>query len=795
MTDLHRLLSQMNLDQKIGQINGIVPMDMLAADSTSGHLTGDVAYDVQRVAEVRPHGVGHLSLGGQLTADINALSRELNRFQEAAREVSPFGIGVLVHAEGIGGLVHPQGYQFTTAWGQAASWNPAVPRMVGDVAARQSRQVGIHLLFSPLLDLARDIRWGRVHETYGEDAELVTRMGMSFIRGVQGDDGQSGVLATAKHFLAYGVSLGALNQATTQIGRRELVDVHAEPFRRAIAEAGLAIVMNSYNDVDGIPAASNKWLFRELLRGQLGFDGLVVSDYGAISMLLTTFLTAATAGHAAGQALTAGIDVELPSAAMTSGLRPLIEDGTFSEEVLDRAVLNVLSVKQRLGLIPRMSSPRPAHELRPVGAGEAAGLAREVAAQSVTLLANDGVLPLSPGHQRIAVVGPAAAELRIHFGAYTSVSDGEMPVAVGEILAGNVPGIEASPDVLPDMFQTRLPGVEPLFEEGARRLHPEALTVFDALHGLDGSVEFHNFGSITADESFVVEEAVAAVADADVVVAVVGERTGWFGNHTAGEGRTVARPELPGDQAELVAALGAAGKRVITVVISGRPLILDQVHGASAAVVLAPLLGPVAGETIADVLFGRIDPSGRTPSTFPRSAGQIPMYHGHPIGSGYEHPTLARYGYTDLPDSSPLYPFGHGLAFTTFEMSLQNASFAEKQILVDAVVRNTGTRAGTAVPQLYARDDTASVVRPVRQLLDFTRVELQPGASATVRLSAPLSRLAYTWEDGRRGIEAGPVTVMLGSSSSGIEATWTIEVPELVVEGSRCANEQTPTRS
>jgi beta-glucosidase len=783
MTDLRSILARMDLDQKIGQIQGIVPMDMLAVDSTAGHPTGDVAYDVDRVAEVRPHGVGHLSLGGQLTPDINKLRSELIRFQDAARQVAPFGIGVLVHAEGIGGLVHPQGHQFTTAWGQAASWNPDVPRTVGDVAARQSREVGIHLLFSPLLDLARDIRWGRVHETYGEDAELVAQMGMGFIRGVQGDDGRSGVLASAKHFLAYGVSLAALNQATTQLGRRELVDVHAEPFRRAIAEAGLSIVMNSYNDVDGIPAASNSWLFRELLRGQLGFDGLVVSDYGAISMLLTTFLTAASPGHAAGQALTAGIDVELPSASMTAGLRPLIEDGTFSEEVVDRAVLNVLTVKHRLGLIPAMSPPSAPHALRPVKDSEAARFAQQVAAQSVTLLANDGVLPLSPGGQRIAVVGPAAAELRIHFGAYTSVSDGEMPVAVAEILAGNVPGIEASPDVLPDMFQTRLPGVEPLFEEGARRLHPEALTVLEALRNADQTIEFHDFGSLTSDHSFAVGDLVAAVGEADVVIAVVGERTGWFGNHTAGEGRTVARPELPGDQAELVAALGAAGKRVITVVVSGRPLILDRVHEASAAVVLAPLLGPVAGETIADVLIGRIHPSGRTPSTFPRSAGQIPMYHGHPIGSGYEHPTLPRYGYTDLPDSTPLYPFGHGLSFTTFEMSLQNAGLTGDHLTVDATIRNTGTRAGTAVPQLYARDEAASVVRPVRQLLDFTRIELEPGATATVRLSAPLCRLAYTWEDGRRGVDAGLVTLMLGSSSATIEAASTVEVPEVVIEG------------
>ncbi|MBU8867720.1 glycoside hydrolase family 3 C-terminal domain-containing protein [Paenarthrobacter sp. MMS21-TAE1-1] len=629
--------------------------------------------------------------------------------------------------------------------------------------------------------MARDIRWGRIHETYGEDAELVAQMGIGFIRGIQGGDARSGVLATAKHFLAYGVSLAALNQATTQLGRRELVDVHAEPFRRSIAEAGLSIVMNSYNDVDGIPAASNTWLFRELLRGQLGFDGLVVSD-GAISMLLTTYLTAATAGHAAGQALTAGIDVELPSASMTAGLRPLIEDGTFSEEVLDLAVLNVLRVKHRLGLIPAMSPPSVPHDLQPVSDSEAARLAREVAAQSVTLLANDGVLPLSPGSHRIAVVGPAATELRIHFGAYTSVSDGEMPVAVAEIIAGNVPGIDASPDVLPDMFQTRLPGVEPRFEEGARRLHPEAKTVLEALRTLDGHVEFHDFGSITTDGGFIAEDVAAAVKDADVVIAVVGERTGWFGNHTAGEGRTVARPELPGDQAELVAALSMAGKPVITVVISGRPLILERVHEASAAVVLAPLLGPMAGETIANVLFGRIHPSGRTPSTFPRSAGQIPMYHGHPIGSGYDHPTLPRYGYTDLPDSTPLYPFGHGLSFTTFEMSLQHASLTGDHLAVEAVIQNTGTRAGTAIPQLYARDEAASVVRPVRQLLDFTRIELEPGATATVRLSAPLCRLAYTWEDGRRGVEAGLVTLMLGSSSATIEAASTVEVPEVVID-------------
>ena len=784
MTDLRKILSRLDLDQKIGQIQGIVPMDMAAQPNVSDEL-GNVVYDVELVSKVRPSGVGHLSLGGQLTPDIGRLTRELVRFQAAAKEVAPLGIGVLVHAEGISGLVHPQGYQFATSWGQAASWNPQVPWTVGDIAARQSREVGIHLLFSPVLDLARDIRWGRVHETFGEDPELVTRMGLGFIQGVQGIDGRSGVLAGGKHFLGYGVSLGGLNQATTQLGKRELIDVYAEPFRRAISEAGLCIMMNSYNDIDGVPAVGNAWLLQNLLRGQLGFEGLVVSDYGAFSMLLTTYLTAATPGHAAGQAITAGMDVELPSAAMTSGLRPLIENGTFSEETLDRAVMNVLSVKQRFGLIPGISPTVSPAEQRPLSEGEPESRATEVAAQSITLLSNDGILPLGPGRHRIAVVGPAADELRIHFGAYSSVADGEMPVAVREILAGNVPGIEASPDVLPDMFQTRLPGVEPSFEEGARRLHPSSATVLGAMASIDPDVVHYSYGSFTDKSSFVRDDLLADVEDADVVVAVVGERTGWFGNHTAGEGRTVAHPYLPGDQNELICALGEAGKRVITVVVSGRPLLLESVHEHSAAVVLAPLLGPAAGTSVADVLFGRIHPSGRTPSTFPRSAGQIPLFHGHPIGSGYDHPYLTRYGYTDLPDSSPLYPFGHGLTYTSFEMSLGEVSLDGHRLEVAATIRNTGVNTGTAVPQLYARDESASVVRPVRQLLDFARVTLDPGHDEVIRFSAPLSRLAYTWQDGRRGLEAGAITLLLGSSSADIEASTSIDVPEVIIEGVR----------
>jgi beta-glucosidase len=786
VTDLRNLVSRMDLDQRIAQIQGVVPMDLVdfgklmqPGEGGPPDLSKGFPADLDRLPLVRPHGVGHLSLGWQLDQDLTGLRAALTRFQDTARDLNPFGIATLVHAEGVNGLVHPQGHQFTTPWGQAASWDPEVSRLVGSSAAAQARWVGIHLFLSPLFDLARDIRWGRVHETYGEDPELVARMGIGFARGVQGDAGDSGMLATGKHFLAYGHSLGALNQAATQLGRRELTDIHAEPFRRAIAEAGLRVVMNSYNEVDGIPAAANRWLFTDLLRDELGFSGLVVSDYGSITMLHSTYRTAPTPGHAAAQALAAGIDVELPSADTTSGLRPLIEEGTVSEEVLDRAVGRVLEIKAHLGLIPDMRGPHRAEPAAPDGA-RAEHAARAVAKAACVLLANDGVLPLTPDERRVAIVGPAADELRIHFGSYSSVADAEMPVAIARIVTGQVPGITPSPDVFPDLFQIRLPGIEPIFEDGARRLHPEALTVLEAITALQPDVEHLPFGSFD-DTALDTRALMDAVADADLVIAVVGERTGWVGNHTAGEGRTVAEGTLPGNQTELVTALHAAGKPVVTVVVSGRPLILEAVHDASSAVLLAPLLGPLGGSIVADVVFGVVEPGGRLPSTFPRRIGQVPMYHGHPVGSGYDHPTRERHGYIDLPDSSPLYPFGHGLTYTSFDVGFDEAEFIDGAFRARVQVRNTGDRAGTAVVQLYARHQGASVVRPVRQLVDFARIPVGSDAAA-VQFEVPLQRLAYTWPDGRRGVERGDVTLLLGLSSADIRDTRTLDVPELVIE-------------
>ncbi|QFU92548.1 glycoside hydrolase family 3 N-terminal domain-containing protein [Amycolatopsis sp. YIM 10] len=786
MTDIGKLVGKLDLDQKVAQLTGLSYYDLV--DPVAAYTRGETVVDLSRIPEVRPHGAGHLSLAYQIATEPVELREKLGQIQEIVRDVSPFGIGVLVHGEAVSGLVHEAGSQFTTPWGQAATWDPQVPRRIGEIAAQESRALGFHLMFSPVLDLARDLRWGRIHETYGEDAELVSRMGVGFISGMH----EAGVLATGKHFLGYGHSLGGLNQAATQLGRRELTDVYAEPFRRAIREAGLSVMMNSYNEVDGIPAAANRWLLTDLLRGELGFDGLTVSDYDSVAMLHNRQHTAATPGAAAVQALEAGLDVELPSAPMFSGLRDEVEAGRISEAVIDRAVERVLAVKARFGLVPEIGPAPSSARPEPVGKAATRGLAREIATKSITLLANDGVLPLAAAAAgRIAVVGPAADEVRIHFGAYSDVANRELPIAIRQILAGAVSGVEASAEVFTDLFQTRLPGTEPAFEESTRKLHPDAVSVLAALRSLVPTVEYHAFGSIEPAADLDEAALAGAVAGADVVIAVVGERTGWVGNHTAGEGRTSADPRLPGNQEQLVSALARHGKRVVTVVVSGRPLLLQAVHDASAAVVLAPLLGDVAGAAIADVLFGRADPGGRLPSSFPRHLGQVPLHHGHPIGSGYTAHKGNRPLYTDLDDNSPLYAFGHGLTWTEFEVSLGSAEVSGDSIVVTGQVTNTGERQGTAVVQLYGRDEVASVVRPVRQLLDFARVELDPGAAADIGFTVPVERLAYTWPDGRRGVEEGDLTLLLGLASDDIRASTTLTVPELVLPRARSIQEET----
>ncbi|CAI7976524.1 beta-glucosidase [Frankia sp. Hr75.2] len=357
------LVSRLTLDQKIAQLTGFAVTDLIVRGEGPRPAGPDI--DVSRVPSLRPHGASHLSLSWFLGHDAASLRSALDRIQSAVRAVAPFGIGALAHNEAVNGFLHVSGSQFPTAWAQAATWDPALVTRAAAVSAAHMRETGIHLAFSPVMDLARDPRWGRVHETYGEDPELAAQFSVAFVRGVQGPEGDSGLLTTGKHFAGYGASEGGLNQAVTQLGHRALIDEYAEPFRRAITEADLVAVMNSYNELDGVPCAADRWLLTDLLRGQLGFDGIVVSDYSAVDMLRTIYHTASSEGQAAVQALSAGLDVELPGDVNFSHLADEVTSGRLDEHVLDTAVARVLTVKARVGLIPGMAAPRAASAAAP----------------------------------------------------------------------------------------------------------------------------------------------------------------------------------------------------------------------------------------------------------------------------------------------------------------------------------------------------------------------------------------------------------------------------------------------
>ena len=776
MDTIDALVAKLTIEEKIAQLTGMLLPSLYDFTPPTADSPGGLRVATDKLADLRPHGLGHLSLAWFHRAPEEEYRQVLADIQSAAQEVSRFGIGTLIHAEGVNGLTHGTGIPYPTAWAQASTWMPGLIEKSAQITAQQMRGYGIQQCFSPVLDIARDPRWGRVHETYGEDAELVSQMGVAFIRGINGADRDSGVSATGKHFLGYGLSEGGHNQARSTVGRRALIDEYAEPFRRAIKEAGLSVVMNSYNDIDGVPAAANRWLLTDLLRGQLGFTGLVVSDYDAVRMLVRPFHVARDAEDAGAMALSAGLDVELPGDEDFAHLATALEKGLVDEEAIDRAVVRVLEAKREAGVLPGFSPARPHREAATPDRAKAAEYAREIAVNATTLLQNDGILPLAPT-KKIAVVGSLAAELRIHFGAYTDVANDEQPMAINMIRTGQVPTIDPATFNFTDIFQARIPGIAPTFEGIARGLYPDTPSLLDALHASGLDVTYVPTGSPDSDEPVDAAELRAAVEGADAVIAVVGERTGWVGNNSAGEGQTSARVELPGDQAHVIAALSEVGIPLVTVVIAGRPVILTAVAEASSAVVLAPLLGGEGPQAVADVLTGSVEPGGRLVSTFPRHVGQIPLYHGHPFGSGYGHPTGSRHPYNDL-DSTPLYPFGHGLGYTSFELALEAVEVDEEAGLITASigVTNSGARSGATVVQVYARDEHGSIVRPVRQLVGFDRVQLEGGAQSRVEVSFPIERLSYTFADGRRGVEAGEVTIMAALSSADVRAEQTVTI-------------------
>ncbi|CAN5201167.1 glycoside hydrolase family 3 N-terminal domain-containing protein [soil metagenome] len=730
--DLH---DEMTLDEKLAQLVGYwVDQGNEVVAPMAGEKVASAKYET-----ASQHGIGHLTrVYGTRPVEPVERAGWLWAEQRRLRERSRLGIPAIVHEECLTGLAAWKAATFPTplAWG--AAFDPDLVAEMGRLIGSSMRSLGIHQGLAPVLDVVRDARWGRVDECIAEDPYVVGTIGTAYVRGLQ----ESGVHATLKHFVGYSASQSGRNHAPVHAGQREVNDVLLPPFEMAIRDGGARSVMCSYAEIDGEPVAGTPRYLTDILRGRWGFDGVVVADYFAVEFLHSMHDVAVDPGAAAGLALRAGIDVELPTGdAFLDPLRQRLASGEIDLALIERAVLRVLAQKEELGLLDEpFDTPPTEIDLDTPAHRE---VARRLATESVVLLTNDGTLPLSPTVAttgRIAVIGPNADAAEALMGCYSFVN---------HVLVSH-------------------PGVQPGFE---------IPSILESLRVEFPTAEFvHERGcEVEGEDRSGFEAAATAARGADVAFVVLGDRAGLFGRGTVGEGNDVESLELPGVQRELTDAITATGTPVVVILVSGRPYVADwalREAGRPAALLQTFFPGEEGGAALASIISGRVAPSGRLPVSMPRSAGAQPY--------SYLHPRLGGPSEITSVDTTPVFSFGYGLGYTTFEhdeLAVENPGGsvnAGGAIAACVRVRNTGEREGVDVVQLYGHDVYASVTRPVAQLLAYQRVDLAPGEEATVRFHVPSSLLGFTGVSGTRIVEAGDIELWVGASCADKETTATL---------------------
>ncbi|MER5738488.1 glycoside hydrolase family 3 N-terminal domain-containing protein [Streptomyces sp. NPDC002262] len=732
------LLRAMTLREKVAQLFGV-----WVGASDEGAEVAPHQHDMEEAVDLDallPDGLGQLTRPfGTVPVDPAVGALSLLRTQRRIAAANRFGIPAVAHEECLAGFAAwgATAYPVPLSWG--ATFDPGLIREMAAAIGRDMRAVGVHQGLAPVLDVVRDARWGRVEETIGEDPYLVGTLATAYVQGLE----SAGIVATLKHFAGYSASRAGRNLAPVGMGRRELADVILPPFEMAVRESGVRSVMHAYTDTDGVPSAADADLLTGLLRDTWGFTGTVVADYFGIAFLKTLHGVAGTFGEAAEAALTAGVDVELPTVkTFGAPLLDAVEKGEVAQDLVDRAVRRVLTQKTELGLLDPDWSPVPAAlagtdttadpetlrgavDLDPAANRE---LAARVAERAVVLLRNDGTLPLDPdAPRRIALIGPNADEPTAVLGCYS------FPVHVG----GQHPDVPLGIGLptLRDALLAAFPSADLVSAPGCGVDDPDTSGIADA---------------------------VALARGADLVIAALGDRAGLFGRGTSGEGCDAESLALPGVQQRLLDALLDTGTPVVTTLLAGRPYALGRATGESAAILQAFFPGEAGTTALAAVLSGRTEPSGRLPVSVPRHHGAQP--------STYLAARLGQASEVSSIDPTPAYGFGHGLTYTTFawtDLAVENGTApTDGAFTLALTVRNTGARPGTELVQLYLHDPVASVVQPVQRLIGYHRLDLAPGESSRLRVTVPADLASFTGRDGARRVEPGALELRLAASST-----------------------------
>ena len=743
------LLSKMTLDEKVAQI-------MTVWDAKAEVFDTNGEFDAAKMSAKFPYGIGQFARPSDASGpasprkvkgrDVRGTVRLVNALQKHAMTQTRLGIPILMHEEGLHGYAALDATSFPQAIALASSWDPDLMRDINVVIGREIRARGVSLALSPVVDVARDPRWGRIEETFGEDPYLTAELGVAAVEGLQGTGrvttlAPGKVFATLKHLTGHGQPESGTNIGPASISERVLREYFFPPFEQVVKRTGIQAVMASYNEIDGVPSHASKWLLGDVLRGEWGFKGAVVSDYYAIDELAGRHSIAKDKTEAAILALAAGVDSDLPTGAAYSTLVESVRAGKVSEAALDQAVGRILAMKFRAGLFENPYADADA-AVKITNNAEAKALALKAAQRSITLLKNDGMLPLilATKAPTIAVIGPSAAVARL--GGYYG-----QPAETISILDGIKTKAGKRANIV--------------FAQGVK------ITEDDDWWGDEVKL------ADPAANRMLIAEAVETAKNADQIILTLGDteqtsREGWAESHLGDRSSL----DLVGEQQELFDALKATGKPIAVVLINGRPASIGKIASEANAIIEGWYLGEQGGNALADVLFGDVNPGGKLPVTFPRNVGQLPFY--------YNHKPTARRGYL-FDEKAPLYPFGFGMSYSTFELgapTLSSAMIAANgTVVVTVPVKNTSNRAGDETVQIYVRDKVSSVTRSVKDLKAFKRVTLAAGESTNVIFTLTPETFQMWNDKMQRVVEPGDFDIMAGPDSANVKTVTLTVTP------------------
>lgn len=765
------LLDRMTFEEKIDQITCLVT----------------IADDIPEFENYIPNGIGNV--GAFTVADtVEPIVEYADKLQKYLVNHTRLGIPALIHCEASAGAQFTEADVFPSAIAQASTFDTEVVGEMTDIIRKQMYYVGFRQALSPVVDITRDPRWGRITETYGEDAALTSAMASAFVKGIQGDELKEGVLATAKHFVGHGITEGGLNMGRNIVSERDMREIHCKPFQCAITEAGLKSVMNSYCSVNGEPVVGSKKMLTDILRGEMGFQGFVVSDYLSLDRLVDPFAVAENFEEAGIRAIQAGLDVEYPrSKGFSYKMKESIESSRLSMDIIDQAVRRVLTQKFELGLF---ENPYPDLEKlkKYLHLKSADELNEKIAAESFTLLKNENkTLPLSKKIKKIAVIGPHADNIRSLFGTFS------YPAVLDMTMSREEDGQEfEEPGLIIYDIEQKYKGeireVSPRVNRKIQKEFPNSRTLCAALKEYlpEAEVVYAQGINCSGDNTGGMEEALQVAAGADVILLTIGGKNGWGVTSTVGEGIDSTDIDLPGRQEEFARRVYDLHKKTVVLHYDGRPLSNEFVASHFDAIMEVWQPGEYGSQALCKVLFGEQSPSGHLPVTVARNVGQLPVYYGLPRGSGYVsagHTGMIRNKNGYINDTAePLYYFGHGLSYTEFTYSdLQTDKKninPDDTVKVTFTVKNTGEYDGAEVAQLYFSDKVASMVRPTKELAGFVRIFLKKGEKKKVVFEIKVSQFAFLDEEMKWKVEKGEIELLVGASCEDIRLSDIVSISE-----------------